>query len=1016
MKRLLAMFWITGAICPAAQANDFPAIYNTEPPELGQPMDPSQAASGMKLPPGYSADVFASEPAVQNPIAVTWDRRGRMWVAENYTYAERARRFDLALRDRVVILHDADGDGRAESRKVFIDDVQMLTGIEVGRGGVWLMCPPQVLFIPDADGDDTPDGPPQVVLDGFTVARENYHNFANGLRFGPDGWLYGRCGHSCPGRVGIPGTPDERRIPIEGGVWRFHPVRKTFEVLVHGTTNPWGHDWDRHGEGFVINTVNGHLWHLIPGAHFKESFGADPNEGVYERLDMHADHWHFDTTGSWTDSRDGKANNLGGGHAHIGMMIYQADHWPASMRGRLLTLNMHGRRANVERLEPRGAGYVGRHEPDFLIASDPFFRGMELTTGPDGAVYVVDWSDAGECHEANGVHRTSGRIYKITHGTPSSPAAALADLQRLDPDAVRRLMRHPNAWYERQARLALAAAPLAPGVVEALNDLLQHETDPAIRLRALWALHAGGRCGPDHLAVLLNDSNEHLRVWAIRLLTDAQPLDTILGPMTGSPPAPMDPSLLATFTRMARHDGSGLVRLALASTLQRLPVADRPALAAALAWRDQDAADHNLPSMVWYGLIPVGDSDPTALAGVAESCRWPDTLRWITRNLAGRLDKNPAPLDALLTRLVSADPALRRAVLHGVAEALRGWRKAPRPASWESFAASLSSDSDPAIQSTLRELAAVFGDGRALDQVRQVALDAKADLAVRQASLKTLIEQQPPDLRDICLKLLDTRVLNVVAARGLALFDDPQVGKALAASYRRFQAGDRPALIGTLVSRPAFAAALLDQVAAGKIPPADLSAFHARQILALNDPRLASQLKQAWGELRDTPDDKRQLTDKLRAQLTPAVLASADLSKGRAEFHRLCAACHMLYGQGGRIGPDLTGSGRADLGYLLDNLVDPSAVVGADYRFVILTLQDGRVLTGVVAAQTGKTLTLRTLTEEVTVEKTQVARQDVSPLSMMPEGLLSTLTPDQARDLIAYLMWPRQVALPPASK
>ena len=223
-----------------ACAADFPALYNSEPGNPS-PMSPQEALKALKLPEGFKATLFAAEPDVQNPIGMAWDAKGRMWVAENYTYAERAKRFDLGLKDRVIILEDKDWNGVAETRKVFTEDVQMLTSVEIGRGGVWLMCPPQVLFIPDANGDDIPDGEPQVVLDGFTVAKDNYHNFANGLRFAPDGWLYGRCGHSCPGKLGVPGTPEEQRVPMKGGIWRYHPERKVVEVLTHGTTNPWGH-------------------------------------------------------------------------------------------------------------------------------------------------------------------------------------------------------------------------------------------------------------------------------------------------------------------------------------------------------------------------------------------------------------------------------------------------------------------------------------------------------------------------------------------------------------------------------------------------------------------------------------------------------------------------------------------------------------------------------------------------------------------------------------------------------
>ena len=993
-------FLVLALLTSPLVAAEFPALYNSEPTQ-GSPMPAAEAAQQMKLPPGFKAQVFAAEPDVQNPVAMAWDARGRMWVAENYTYAERSKRFDLSLRDRVVVLEDRDGDGKAETRHVFTDDVQMLTGIEVGRGGVWLMCPPQVLFIPDRNGDGVADGAPQVVLDGFTVAKDNYHNFANGLKWGPDGWLYGRCGHSCPGKLGVPGTPEEQRIPLAGGLWRFHPERKVVEVLTHGTTNPWGHDWDRHGEAFFINTVNGHLWHLMHGAHFKE--GVDPNPGVYERLDMIADHWHFDTQGGWQKSRDGKADSLGGGHAHIGMMIYQADQWPEEWRNRLFTLNMHGRRANVERLDREGSAYVGRHQTDTFFATDPWFRGIEISTGPDGNAYLLDWSDAGECHESTGVHRTSGRIYKVSYGDAKKPD--LTALSSLTASNVVALLKQPNVWFDRQARVQLMAAQPGPEVIAALRQVLTTESDVVLRLRALWSLNVLGEARPELLRPLLKDANEHLRVWAIRLLTDTWPLDTMMGPQP-KVPAVDDTALQNEFLTLAQNDASSFVRLALASTLQRLPVSKRAALASALVAHADDAHDHSLPAMVWYGLIPVGDSDPLALVKVAKACHWPDTLRWITHNLASRIEKDSAPLNAWLAQ---ADADQRSSVLQGVVEALKGWRKAPKPATWDAFAAAFT---EPAASAQVRDLSTVFGDGRALDEVKKIVLDAKAELPAREAALKTLIDNRPPDLRKLCEALLEVRGLNATAVRGLALFDDPGIGKTLALSYRKFATDTRPAVLDTLVSRPAFARALLAEMKAGRIARADLTAFHARQIRAFNDEALNAQLKEAWGELRESADDKKKLIADLKAKLTPATLGSAKLSSGRLLFTAVCSACHTLYGSGGKVGPDLTGSGRANLDYLLENIADPSGVVAADFRMSILTLKDGRVLSGVVSQANDRTLSLRTLTEEMKIERAEITRQDVSPLSMMPEGLLLALQPDQVRDLIAYLMHPSQVPLP----
>lgn len=910
-SRLLTSY--VSLLTAVACAADFPALYNSEPGNPS-PMSPQEALQALKLPEGFKATLFAAEPDVQNPIAMAWDNKGRLWVAENYTYAESAKRFDLSLKDRVIILEDKNWDGIAETRQVFTQDVQMLTSVEVGRGGVWLMCPPQLIFIADVNGDDVPDGEPQVVIDGFTVAKANYHNFANGLRFAPDGWLYGRCGHSCPGKLGIPGTSDEQRVPIKGGIWRYHPEKKIVEVLTHGTTNPWGHDWDANGEMFFINTVTGHLWHLIHGAHLMDSSTLNPL--VYEKLDTIADHYHYDRSGKWSDSRDGKANSFGGGHAHIGMMIYQADQWPEQYRNKLFTLNMHGRRANVERLERNGSGYVGKHEPDVFLSEDPWFRGIEISTGPDGSGFILDWSDTGECHESTGVHRTSGRIFRISYGNPPKPET-------------------PFAW------------------------------------RKPWPK-------PD-----LN-GDEHQRALAIRELVQFSPLDTILGPQAHA----KYPALAFDPVKLSVDEKSAFVRLQLASVLQRLPLEKRPALAISLLSHPEDANDPFLSHMVWYGISPL---KADALLGIAKTCCWPKVTRWIARKLA----TEPESLNGLLAINSSDD------VLEGMAEAFKGIRKAPKPTSWDKVVARSKSPH-------LRDLSILFGDGRALDDVKKIVFDDKVDIAARESALKTLIEARSADLRELCTKLLEVRGLNTTAARGLALFDDPEIGKQLAKSYRKFATS----IMDTLVSRPAFAKAMLSEMAAGRIPRAELSAFHARQIRTFNDQALSQLLVEAWGEWRESAADKKQLIAKLKADLKPDVLNKANLSKGRMLFTAVCSACHMMYGQGGKIGPDLTGSGRSSLDYLLENIVDPSGVVSADYRMSILTLKDGRQLSGVISEKNERTLTLRTLTEALALDRSEMTRTETSPLSMMPEGLLLAFPPEQVRDLIAYLMHPVQVPLP----
>lgn len=1003
MVRIFVTCFVWICLLRVGAAEDFPEVYNSEPDKTAEPPSAEDAVKMFSLPEGFHATIFASEPEVRNPIAMAWDWKGRMWVAENYTYAERATRFELGLKDRVLIFEDENWDGIADKRTVFTEDVQMLTSVEVGRGGVWLMCPPQLLFIPDKDGNDVPDGSAEVVLDGFTVAESNYHNFANGLRWGPDGWLYGRCGHSCPGRVGVPGTPDKDRIPIEGGVWRYHPERKVFEVISHGTTNPWGHDWTKYGELFFINTVNGHLWHGIPGAHFKESFGSDPNPFVFERLDMHADHWHFDTSGKWSESRDGAANKFGGGHAHVGMMIYQGDAWPEEFQDRLYTLNMHGFRANRERLDQEGSGYVGKHEPDVFLTDDKWFRGIDIRQGPGGAAYILDWSDTGECHEHTGVHRTSGRIYRIGYGNVTKPdfswSAKLGDKLLRQP-------RNPVPWTDREL-LASVGEPTP----ENLRKLAMAGKDTSLRLRAMWALHALGADRSDWND-FCGDEDEHIRSWAIRLITDDLPIDTVEGVRPNQDHEALDPDMLSRFVFMGKRDNSGLVRLTLASTLQRLPCDKREGLASALVSHEKDAGDHNMPSMVWFGICPLAEHDPMALVRIAEKCRWPDTLRWISRSLSMQIEEKPKPLDALLTFASTADEDIQSALLSGVGEGLQGWRKAPKPQSWDSFVASAGDAREGKLVKQIRDLSVLFGDGRALDEIKNVAMDGEGDMAQRKAALETLIDARPDDLREICETLLGDRAVNAVAVKGLALFNDPKLGKSLAGQYRRFSPGDKASVMEVLVSRPEWAAAMLTEMKSGRIPKTELSAFQARQIRSFENEELSAALANVWGELRESSEDKRKMIEEWTAKLSPDTLAQADLSQGRVLFSGICGACHTLYGEGGKIGPDLTGSNRADLSFLLENIFDPSSVVSADFRMTLLTLNDGRVLTGIVAEENDKTLTLRQAAEETRIEKSEIEKRDVSPVSVMPEGLLLAFTEDQVRDLIAYLMHPTQVALP----
>jgi putative heme-binding domain-containing protein len=410
--------------------------------------------------------------------------------------------------------------------------------------------------------------------------------------------------------------------------------------------------------------------------------------------------------------------------------------------------------------------------------------------------------------------------------------------------------------------------------------------------------------------------------------------------------------------------------------------------------------------MLWYGLEPLAPQDPQFVNLIAQA-RLPRVQRLGARRLAEAIDTAPQPLDSLLAASAGLNPGESgvRAILDGVAEGLAGRRKVARPASWSALETRLSQSSDAAVRNRLRDLGALFGDGRALDEIRAVALNGSADLPQRRRALQALIDARPADLRTVCEKLLPVRDLSATAAAGLALFDDPAVADRLLAEWPNLYGHERPSVLNALLARPASAAKLLEAMARGKVSRAEVGVFQARQIKAFNDPALSARLRQVWGEIQDLDEGaRRRALAQWKERLTPAALAAADLRQGQATFQVACTPCHRLYGAGGTLGPDLTGTGRDQLDYLLENLLFPSALIPADYRQTTIMTKDGRVLTGVVRSRAARTLTLEQVGETTIVETADIQREETSNQSLMPEGLLDGLDEGRARALIRFLM------------
>lgn len=646
-----------------------------DPPK---PMPAEEVARKMQLPPGFKVTVFAAEPDVVQPMAMTFDDRGRLWVVECLSYPDwiapggkivRDNKFVVPQdpnrakgHDRITIFEDTDGDGKHDKRTVFYDKGVNFTGIEYGFGGVFVTAPPYLLFIPDKNRDDKPDGPPQILLEGWDLKAK--HNAVNCLTWGPDGWLYGCNGilSNSEVRVVTPtsrarqeadkskrkraanplpdGRGSSKRTKMNCGVWRYHPTRRVFEVVAHGTTNPWGLDFNADGEMFITNCVIKHVFHVIPGGHYKRMFGQDITPNVYGLMPSCADHIHWGG-GKWTSSRGGTGihDKPGGGHAHAGCMIYLGDNWPAKYRGNLFTCNIHGRRVNMDVLSRRGSGYVATHGPDFLKVPDPWFRGLQLKYGPDGGVYLTDWSDTGECHDYNDIHRENGRIYKITYGDVKPWRGDIAKSSNWDLLAH---LSHPNHWQRRHA-LRLYQERLFNGIP--FEGLRTFPIYASSSMYHLWSDHIGGSAKRRYR--FKNPKDEKLAKEISKLVAANQRNNSILHGIEKEPESERawlirlhlfekkaSPKLIEELVQLANKDKSPIVRLALASGLQRLPVKDRWGIAEALVAHAEDAKDANIPLMIWYGIEPAVSADRTRAIALLKKTKIPLLRQYIVRRLA----------------------------------------------------------------------------------------------------------------------------------------------------------------------------------------------------------------------------------------------------------------------------------------------------------------------------------------------------------------------------------------------
>lgn len=938
--------------------------------------------AGMWVPEGFAVDVVATEPEVTQPIAFTFDERGRIWIAEAHSYPRRQP--DGQGKDRIIILEDTNGDGHFDKKVVFTTGLNLVSGLEVGFGGVWVGAAPHFLFIPDANRDDQPDGEPVVLLDGWGYG--DTHETLNSFTWGPDGWLYGNHGVFNFSRIGKPEAPDSERVEMRAGVWRYHPINHTFEVFGTGCSNQWGIDFNETGEMFLTHCRsawgkgstsymirNGHYWNQANANHapFISAGKGGWNYGkeeVFRNFLLAAARYGHGEGGAGAPG----TRAIYGGHSHVGSLFYLGRNWPAQYRDQLFTHNLHGHQMNRELVQRSGSGYeVVNAGADHLYTPDPRFIGVDLKYGPDGAVYMIDWYDKQHCHTGNeeAWDRTDGRVYRMSWTATWQPVSV--DLSKLSTQALVDMVTSRDEWESRMARRLLQERQ-DPSAISALQATLSRVKITPQKLRVLWALHI---LGTGTSVALLEDPDEVIRAWAIRMICEQ-----------GEIPAD-------TFVRLAKTDPSARVQLALASALPDLDEANRWQVAEGLAARAEQADDFFLPKMIWYGLAPLALSDiPRGLA-IAQQTEMPmlrDSITWY-------LGKQPAGRTALVNALADRSPEESTRILDLMAFAVEGSKNLPPPPGWSETAARLRSPSNDAL---LDRLGALFGDEAVIQQMQEQVVDDSLPLAKRKEMLSMIKERADVDVQ-LYLRLLGDQSLRSEVLPLLGRFDDPRVGKALLKQLPSLQGADRNTALNVLTGKPALARVLLDAVDGQQMPAKELTALHLRSLNNLGDEAIKTRVSKTWGTVNASSAQAPATISKYGNLFKQA--KNLDAKAGEAAFTRVCAACHTINGQGANLGPDLSGSWSSGLDYFLENIIDPNAVVGENYQLNIVTLNDLSVVSGMPAEETDDILSIRTLTETVKIPKADIKERQVLSQSMMPPGLLDALPQEEALALLKFL-------------
>ncbi len=966
-------------------------LFSTARVASAQALAPEEALKHFKVADGFEVQLFASEPLVRQPVTMTFDDRGRMWVVQYLQYPAPAglkpvevdrylrTRYDRVPEpppkgprgaDKITILEDTDGDGRVDQAKDFVSGLNLASALAIGNGGVYVGQAPYLLFYPDRDGDDVPDGDPEVLLRGFGL--EDAHAVINSLQWGPDGWLYGAQGSTV--------TADVGGIGFQQGIWRYHPGTRQFELFSEGGGNTWGLDFDRHGNAIAgTNYGDCVCLHQVQGGYYVKGFSKHgPLHNPY-------------TYGYFEHARH---QGPSGGHVTCGGIVYQGGAYPETFTGAYVAANLLSNAVYWSALEPDRSTFKTRYLGTLLSTDDIWFRPIDCLSGPDGSVFVADWYDQRANHviPEDTWDRSNGRIWKVVYrGT--RPAEKL-DLSRRSSDELVELLSHSNAWYVREARRILSERRDAL-VWPRLQSMIDQSGDERLALEALWALYVSGGWNDTRALALLDHASADVRAWTVRLLGDER----------RALPSPIHARLLA----LASIEPSPTVRSQLACTCKRLPAADALPIVERLLRRGEDADDLHIPLLLWWAIEDkaISDRQPVLdLLASGETWRLPIVRDTLVERLARRYlaEKSPAGY-AACARLLAMAPS--REDVHRLIAAMdqdaSGQRLEKVPAALEKPLGELwrQESSDP----TLTRFALRMGSGEAYRRALARLADRNEPQPVRLALIAAVGQAADPDALERLLPLLDELqgdAIRLAALTALAHFADDSIAREVLARFGTLTPALRARAIDLLCSRRTWSLELVRAAAKGQLEAQEVSVDQIRQMLAHHDAALEGAIETKWGRIRPaTPGEKQAYVPVLGRVLNEG---PGDLDNGHKLFVKHCATCHTLYGEGNKVGPDLTSADRKNRDALLINILDPSGTIRPEFIAQTAVLVDGRVLTGLVTESSPQQLTL----VDAKNQKTTLAREEIeqmhpAPQSLMPERLLEPLAPQEVRDLFRYL-------------